>query len=143
MKYPRVEISYATPVIPHGHEVQTLHIEPEASEEMTMAFTPAGFMLTAFSCFHSETRSLSMNLVRRWGMFDEPMERALFEDACYTQYLRQRNVRRLLGIVSASDKPGDVPWEREEIFVRGPSGDYIAIAYQQAWGGWKLARGAQ
>lgn len=142
MPYPRVEISYAVPSVPVGPlSVTTMQIEPVASDEMTMTHTSAGFLLTAFSVQHDDSKAFLMSNVRRWGQWDESVERQLFEDACYTHYLVQREFRLVRNVPSLADHPSR-PWTREEIFVKRESGDYIAVAYQQAWGGWKLARGA-
>lgn len=78
--------------------------------------------------------------VRRLGRWDEAYERTLFEQTCYANYLTKRAARRAKGQTVAYDT--EAPRSRDELFVRQENGDYIAVAYQAAWSGWKLARGA-
>lgn len=73
-------------------------------------------------------------------VFDEDAERQQFEDRAFEHYLRKRDARAAAGSQVAFDTP-DRPSTREEMFGRHPSGDYIVLAYQAAWSGWKMARG--
>lgn len=70
----------------------------------------------------------------------DDIERQAFEDAAFNFYLRKREERAAKGQGIALDDPNTVA-EREMMFRRHPNGDYIAHAYQQAWGGWRMARG--
>lgn len=81
--------------------------------------------------------------VRRLGNWDATYERELFEQTCYANYLTKRASRRAAGQTIAFDTdPDDAPRSRLALFVREENGDYVAVAYQAAWSGWKLARGA-
>lgn len=73
----------------------------------------------------------------RWN---EDAERQRFEDAAHAHYLRRREERAAKGQVGILDNI-EAPHERKVLFARQSNGDYVAIAYQMAWGGWKLARG--
>jgi hypothetical protein len=76
--------------------------------------------------------------MKQWN---EEAERQEFEDAAYAHYLNTRDQRRNRGIVGVLDNAGK-PHPRELLFHRTSNGEYAVIVYQQAWGGWKLARGA-
>lgn len=78
--------------------------------------------------------------VRRLGKWDEAFERELFEQTCYANYLTKRVSRRAKGQTVAFDTE-DAPRPRADLFVREANGEYVAVAYQAAWSGWKLARG--
>lgn len=139
MKYPRIEIAYADEA-----GTQAVHdIEPVASLEMTMHYGErTGFLLTAHDVTRDVCRAFTMAHIRRWGAWDEERERMLFETTCFAHYLQKREERLLRNVPSLFDNKED-PYTREVLFERRPnSGDYVAVAYQQAWGGWKLARGA-
>lgn len=73
-------------------------------------------------------------------VWDEQTERQAFEDAAYAHYLRRREERDQRGQIGVLDNPA-APHPREMLFYRDERGEYVAIAYQQAWGGWRLARG--
>jgi hypothetical protein len=72
--------------------------------------------------------------------FNEDHERPAFEDACYAHYLKRREERAASGQGIAMDAPDRVR-PRDEMFARTEGGDYVAMVYQAAWGGWKMARG--
>lgn len=73
--------------------------------------------------------------------WNEARERELFENRSYAHYERTIEARRAKGQSIAFPNADGRPWSREELFERKDNGDYVAIAYQQAWGGWRLARG--
>lgn len=83
--------------------------------------------------------------MRRLGVFtvhafDAERERVLFEGEFWRHYLRVSDARAAAGVTSPSDPQGR-RWTQGELFSRNDKNEYIAIAVQQAWGGWKLARG--
>lgn len=72
--------------------------------------------------------------------FHEPSERLLFERNAYDYYLRVRERRAAHGNRVYMDD-GKEPTPREIVFARETNGEYVAVSYQSAWAGWKMARG--
>lgn len=97
------------------------------------------WLLRAADAAKDAHRLFAVTHIHRLGEWDDARERAMFEDAAYAHYLRVRAQRAKLGILGVLD--GIDPRPRDELFARGLKGEYVAIVYQQAWGGWKLARG--
>lgn len=71
--------------------------------------------------------------------WDDARERELFENACYAHYLVVRAQRSSRGLIGVLDN-AEAPHSRETLFQRNERGEYEAIVYQHAWGGWMLAR---
>lgn len=71
--------------------------------------------------------------------WNEAHERELFENACYAHYLIVRAQRSSRGVIGVLDRHAE-PHSRGTLFQRNERGEYDVIVYQQAWGGWTLAR---
>lgn len=72
--------------------------------------------------------------------FNATRERAEFEAAMFAHYVRKRAERRAKGQGIAFDN-ADRPHTPETMFERTQQGEYVAVVYQAAWTGWKMARG--
>lgn len=87
------------------------------------------------------SRFITLNgRVRRVGHFDMQFERELFEETMYAHYMRVREQRAQRGQGVVGDT--ELPRAPEELFARASDGSYVAVVYQSAWSGWKMARGA-
>lgn len=122
-----------------GDKIEKLEVEPR--EFYQMEASRHGPLETCLSAdMAGGSRFLTLNgRVRRLGRFDQHFERELFEDMMYAHYLRIRAARAARGQGVAFDT--EEPRAPEELFARTDIGEYVAVAYQAAWSGWKMARG--
>lgn len=65
--------------------------------------------------------------------WNEEIERAEFEKACYTQYVCKK-------AAGALDLSQDGDGSQEALFWRQPDGDYGVLMFNAAWWGWCNAK---
>lgn len=121
--------------------VNDVQVCPHCNTSMTPNITRDELIVSmANDIAELKERPMTPDTDKQPRTWDEATERKAFEDAAYAHYLRTRGERRNKGIVGVLDNPA-APHPRVLLFHRTTGGDYAVIAYQQAWGGWKLARG--
>lgn len=125
----------------HRGERATRRVLPfEISRHNSAYHGPMAWLLVAHDLDRGARREFALDDITSFGPFNEARERDRFETAMYAHYLRTRAARLAKQQAIAFDDP-DQERPKAELFMRQPNGDYVAIIYQAAWGGWKAARG--